>query len=562
MAQFEEQTIRVWEGFLAKAKFSVIAPANGRVVKSLGDGLMVDFSSCRSAIDVAGSLHALLDRENHELEKQQRLLLRIAVHLCPIVIGENDIYGAGVNLAARLASLARPGETIISSEVRDEVIEGVDVDTEDLGECFLKHIEEPVRAYRIVDLASEARFDPVDASSEMLPTIAVVGFESRTHEHETLAVGELIADGIIANLVSARGLRVIARLSTTAVSQLPNVVIGAKKHLRADYLVHGSYLLIGQRIVLTAELSRTIDHEIVWAKRLSGNLQDLLEPNSLLCGEIAENTYATIIEGEVGRAAHQPLPTLSSFTLLLSSVSLMHRSSTREFAKSREILDHLVDRHARAADAKAWLAKWHILKVLRGISTDRKREGALAMDLTRRALDINPSSSFALAIEGYALCQLADDFAGAHDRLEKALEINPNDSLAWLFSSLLSSVSEKKLDAIEQAQRAQALSPIDPLKYFYDLLIASAYLVANRHEDALAAAQRSVRSNVHHSPTLRTLLTTQVEMDRLDEARQTLALLLREEPGLTVSGYLKSGSSASEARRRCAYALQRLGLRD
>jgi len=180
--------------------------------------------------------------------------------------------------------------------------------------------------------------------------------------------------------------------------------------------------------------------------------------------------------------------------------------------------------------------------------------------LTRRALDTEPENALTLSVEGLAYSQGLGDFDLANTRLNGAISSNPNESMAWLFKSVLSSMWGSAPDSVNEALFASALSPLDPLKYFFELITASALLANDKHIQAIEHANRSILANRHHAPTYRMLLTAQVEIGLMDEAQKTLRALLNEQPGLTVSSYLSIGSTNSVTRKRCAEALRALGL--
>jgi adenylate cyclase len=235
---------------------------------------------------------------------------------------------------------------------------------------------------------------------------------------------------------------------------------------------------------------------------------------------------------------------------------MMHRSSMRDFDRSRQALDALIERHGRIAAPRAWLAKWYVMRVIRGLSDSPQYDTQLALEQTKRALDCEPENALTLAVEGYANCQLLGDFDTANSRLNKSISMNPNEPMAWLFKSVLSTMWGSAEDSVVEVEFATLLSPIDPLRYYFDLLLAAALLTNNEHERAITHAKQSLRANKHHSPTLRVLLTAQVESGQTDDARETLSALLLEEPNLSVSSYLSMGSANSITRQRCAAAMK------
>jgi adenylate cyclase len=531
--------------------------------KSLGDGLMLEFDDPRQGVRAALDLQEVCGRINQGLPPDQQMHLRVGAHVAQFVADEYDIYGSDVNLTARVTTLAGPGEVVVTSQLRDHLTPGLDADIEDLGECHLKHVREPVRAYRIGPAGQAPVIHSLaTAPQDFRPTIAVIPFEARSNEPEHFVIGELIADGVIAQLARSPDLRVISRLSTTVFRGRSGAIADVELRLGATFVLSGSYIASGGKVLIMVELADTRSDEIVWAERVSGDTGDLLEAQSELLHQIAAATARALIDAEVQRSLVQPMPRLDSSSLLLGGISMMHRSSVREFERSRQALDALVERHGRIATPRAWLAKWHVMKIIRGLSDEPQRDTVLALEHTRRALETEPENALTLAVEGYAHCQLLGNVDEANDRLTRAIRANPSEPMAWLFKSVASSMWGSKPESVEEAEFARTLSPIDPLSYFFDLLTANALLANNMHSRAIDYARKSLRANRHHSPTLRVLLTAQTELGQLTDAQQTLRSLLLEEPDLTVAAYLGMGSSGSITRQRCAMALRTLGLRE
>ena len=183
---------------------------------------------------------------------------------------------------------------------------------------------------------------------------------------------------------------------------------------------------------MTAELSEARNNQVVWTDRLSGEIGDLLKPESELAHRIAQAVHVSVFDAEVEHILTQPLPTLESYSLLLGSIKLMHRSSKDEFLQTRKILDELINRHSRIAAPRAWLGNWYILRVTRGWSEDRTREAAEALSATHAALDRDPSDALALATEGFVYCHLLNDLDTARMRCDQAVNANPSHALGWL----------------------------------------------------------------------------------------------------------------------------------
>ena len=562
MRQHEAAAVRRWADFVRIATAEILPRHRGVLVKSLGDGLMARFEAVPDAVDAAAEMHRTLAAQNASIPEDQHFQLRAGVNAAITWSDGTEIYGTGVNLAARLATLAGPGETIASASAHeqlaaelatlakpgetigsvaacDELTHGVDASCEDLGNCFLKHFDKPVRAYRVgpanpLSTLAGRR----DYGTAMEPTIAVIPFEARNKTLEHFDVGNLIADSVIWRLSKATNLKVISRLSTNVFRGRGSDLGQVSAHLGATYVLSGGYVVNAGQILVTAELSEARNDQVVWTDRLSGQVSDLLQPESELADRIAQAVHISVFDTEVAHILTQPLPTLESYSLLLGSIKLMHRSSKDEFLLTRELLEELISRHNRIAAPRAWLGNWFILRVTRGWSEDSSREAAEALSATHGALDRDPSDALALATEGFVYCHVLKDLDTARKRCDQAVEANPSHALGWLYRGAVNAFNGEGNAAVEATQRAMQLSPLDPQRYYFESLAATAALSAHQYFNAETLARSSLALNRMHPSTWRVLTIALVCQGRMDEAREALRNLRQLEPALTVEKYL------------------------
>jgi adenylate cyclase len=559
MEQDEDAFVQQWQRLVDGVE-AQLPQHDGRIVKSLGDGLMIEFAEATAFARAALGIQQLNAELNAGTPVHQQIHLRMGAHVAQFVSDRHDIYGSDVNLTARISTLSGPDEIVISSDLRDLLTDGLDADLEDLGDCHLKHVAEPVRAYRIGRAGPAPVLAAAESYAVLRATVAVVPFEARSNEPQYLAVGDLIADGVISQLGRTAELRVISRLSSAAFRGRDTSVTELAKALAATYVLSGSYVASSGKLLIMAELADTRSGVVVWSDRISGDVGDLLQEQSELSHRIASAVHGAVMQSEVQSTLVKPLPTLESCSLLLGGIALTHRASRRDFDRAREALDALVERHPRAAQARSWLAKWYVLRVVRGMSDAPEHDARRAIEQTERALDAEPECALAMAIQGHALCQLSRDVEGAARSIDAAIELNPNESLAWLYKSVWSSMWGSTDASVREAETATLLSPIDPMKYYYDMILASGLSINGQYERAIELATRSLRANRHHQPTMRVLLHAQFESGLVDDARKTLIMLQSDVPQLTVAGYLGMGGSASPARQRLAAVLRQLGV--
>ncbi len=561
----EDRVIAIWRRFVEDVSRSLLPGRVGRLVKSLGDGLLLEFEQVRDAAACAFWMHRQIARIDVGSTADQRVWLRCGIHVCDLVRDAHDIYGSGVNLTARLAALAEPGGTVVSAQARDEVVEGLDGELVDLGSCFLKHMPEPVRAFGLQPKRPRVTVPapPPMAASHLKALVAVIPFDrgagsGSDAEH---AIGQWIAEGTIVLLSKVPGLRVVSRLSSSAFHGRTTSLAELSAHLGADYVLSGSYTVSGQVVRLTAEVADACRGEVVWAVRITSSLSDLLAPESESLSQLVAGLQQAVVQAETERSRLQAPPNLESFSLQIGSVALMHRSGREDFERARTLLSHLVERHPRVAAPRAWLAMWYVLRVTRGQVDDPSAEAALAMDQVRRARDSDPECSLALSMQGFVQTHMLRQLDRAEASLDSALALNPSDSLAWLFKGVVHSLLGQGESALGLVEEARRLSPLDPLCHYYDALAAPAALAAGQYDRAETYATRSLRVNRLHSPTWRALVIAQSELGRMEQARASLVELLTLEPTLSVKSYLsRSPAGANQTRVRYAQAMQRAGL--
>jgi adenylate cyclase len=559
--QDEVRVISRWLALVEHARKEILPKHNGRMVKSLGDGMLMDFADVRSAVGAAFAIQEASRRGNEGLPPEQQILLRMGMEISDVIVEADDLHGRGVNLAARLMSLAGPGEIVISAHARDQLTADLDADVEDLGDCFLRHVSQPVRAYRVGPPGPRPVIKPSRSMEEMKPTIAVVPFAPHLVPADRDVIGEVLAEEVIRALSRSPELSVISRLSTTVLRGRNLAISEIGGLLNADYVLSGRYGGDESRVVLDAELSDAKSGRILWTDRLRGSVEDLLTGRQELVSQLISEIGAAVVRRELQRSRVEPLPTLRAYTLLMGAIALMHRLSLHEFNEARRLLDALIERGTHQPVPYAWLANWHVLRVQQGWSTDDRQDAYWALEATKRALDMDPECSLALAVDGFVHTNLLKKLDVARDCYEHAIRANPSNPLAWLLKGTLHAFMNEGAEAMHDAERALSLSPLDPHHYFYDSLAATACIAGKRYERALELSRRSLRANCKHTSTLRVMTVAQFELGLHRDAQATVQQLLRLDPGLTVSGWLERSPAAPyPIGKQTAEALRKSGL--
>ena len=458
--QDECGVIARWFALVDRVKTQVLPECRGRLVKTLGDGMLLDFGDVRQAVLAALRIQQICSLENADYPPERQILLRMGMEVSDVIVEQEDVHGRGVNLAARLMSLAGPGEIVISQHVHDRLTSTLDAETEDLGECFLRHVTEPVRAYRIGpphDRASRKSHVSLDDSG---PSIAVIPFTPRQIPKDHHIIGEMLAEEIIRALSRSPDLNVISRLSTTVFRARAVSLVEVASHLQADYVLSGSDKSDGKRVTLNVELAEVKSGRILWAEHFRDAVSAILTGEQRIVGEVASGVYSAVELRELQRSRLQPLPTLKAYTLLIGAISLMHRLAPRDFQEAHRLLEALLDRGAAQPIPLSWLANWHVLRVQQGWSPDPRRDAYFALDCTKRALGLDPDCPLACTIDGSVRTSLLKDLDAANGILPARSRFEPEQFARLAVEGNFARLHEPgKRGGREHAARAQALAP-------------------------------------------------------------------------------------------------------
>jgi adenylate cyclase len=559
----ESGTAKRWTHLVNDIRAQVLPLLQGRLVKSLGDGLLLEFEQPGQAAKAALQIMQRAAEHSHALPPETRMHLRMGVHVADVLEDELDIYGTGVNLAARLAGLAGPDEIVVSADVRAQLVDGLDAEVEDLGECWLKNMSDAVRAFRLGPAVPPGRRQVYGLSGGATETVcmAVLPFEHRARDAGNDPLGHLLADDIIAQLSRVPQLRMISRLSTAAFRNRSAGIDIIAQTLAPDYIMHGSYARAGSHVRLTAHLTEVASGSVIYTGGFEADEKKLLYGDQPEVDRLVQQACSTLVGTAVQRACTQPLPTLTSYTILLGAVSLLHSLSPREFERSREMLVYLIERHPTQATPRAWLGLWHVMRVGQGWSPDKTADANQGRAYVRHALDIDPSHSLSLAIDGLICAYVHKDLATAGERYDASLRANPSESLAWLYKSAWHAYQEQGELAVSSALRAQSLSPLDPLRYYYDNFTSTAMLSNGDLDGAIQYGLQSLRANRMHGPTLRILAVAHSLAGDMAAATSAIKQIQALEPGFTVGAFRARypGSNTGQV-ERYAGALAAAGL--
>lgn len=535
--------------FAAQAQ-RLVAQHGGDWLASPNGHLQADFASAQAAAACCHLLHPLA----------QKLLpaTRPPTPQLKAALAEAGPGDAGLALLQR----ARLGQTLATAWVTQQLVHKLDGDLRDMGPQDAQNGIAPQRFFHLMpSVASMPDKRLTVPANKLKPTLAIIPFAAYSRQADPVSLGDILADQVIGTLSRSPALHVISRLSTLPFRDRDTPVHEIAHSLAADFVVSGRYWTAAGRMHLQVELADASSSQVLWAQALDDLETAVLQPDSTLVQQVVGGVVQAVYAHEMAQLRGAALPDLASHTLLLAAINLLYRLSPRDFTLARSALEALHQRAPRHAAPLAWLARWHLFRVVQGWSDNRDEDGRLALDHANHALDLDPDSSLALTMLGNVNTSYLKDLDRADWLYDQALAINPNESLAWLQKGNARSFRGDGSTALACAQRAVSLSPLDPASHFYLTILASAALTAQDYPRAIEAASAAALQNQSHVSTHRILAIGLAMTGRMDEARASVRRVLMLQPGLTVDHYLAhSPASGLPMAAQFAKALHAAGL--
>ncbi len=457
----------------------------------------------------------------------------------------NNAVGAELQ-AQVLSDLSTPGTLVVSTGIRDALCSDPLLEFEDIGESIGSRVGDtrviPIRAFRLVQ-ASQGEASFLARPSNILPTIAVLPLRQGVDGHSAGTLGTMFSVAVTQELSRSHEVNVISSMSTSSFLRQGLDLEDIRSSLKADFVLSGFWVEAGAGAQIHYEFSDARTKRVLWS--------DSLETQQNQVSEFFEHPYLVanhirraIVLSETQRVLNTPLESLEDYSILYGAVGMMHRLSPVDFRKSNTLLNVLLEKSSSHPTPLAWKARWHLLKVVQGWSENPDRDSEQAYDCTARALDIDPNHSLALVSEGQVLTHLKRRLDDAEHRYNAALEVNPNDVNGRLLKAMLLAFTDRGKEGLPEAERGLQLSPLDPHRFMNLALAAGVNLSAGNHETAADLVRMSYRLNRTHASTLRMMVVTEARVGNEARARQAVQELLQAQPGLRVEHWLQKSPSA------------------
>ena len=512
---------------LKSRRRNILAPLltehHGRIVKLMGDGVLVEFGSAVIAVQCAVDLQRRMDEANAGLAEDRRILLRIGINLGDVIVEGGDLYGEGVNIAARLQAMAVPGGICLSQTMVNHVSNKVEVQFEDLGERKLKNLDRPVRVYRVVGMASAlerplAIPGPPAAESPTGPSIALLPFVNLSGDTEQNYFSDGITEDIIAGLSRFRQLFVIARNSSFQYRDRTVDVRQVARELGVRFVVEGSVRKAGTHLRVTVQLVEAATGKHLWAERFDRDLPDIFAVQDEIAHSIVASVAGRIEEADRRRALRKRAADLTAYDLLLRGKHCLAQGSQQQVLEARAMLQRSVELDPEYAEAYVVLAETYFCEAMSNWSPSPEAAAERLFELAQDAAQLDDQSSGAHLCLAWGYWRIKGNYEMAEAQIEEAIALNPNDLDNYCFKGWLSTCAGNLEDGIWCSSQAIRRAPNMPEKCLHTRVMAE-YLLG-RFEQAITTFGRMVRPPVS---LLGWVAACYAELGRTAEARAAVA---------------------------------------
>ena len=566
----EEGTLAALRALRRELIDPAIAANRGRIVKTTGDGVLVEFASVLDALRAAAAVQAEMARRNADIAPERRIAFRIGIHQGDIVVEDGDIFGDGVNVAARLEGLAEPGGICVSARVQEDAAGRLDLAFEDLGEPALKNIARPVRVYRVrtdtlTRPAPPALGTPGSSLGQALsriagegglrrasavagkdgppasgrpagetpavpsaplslpdkPSIAVLPFQNMSGDPEQ----EYFVDGMVEEIITAlsriRWLFVIARNSSFTYKGQAVDIKRVGRELGVRYVLEGSVRKGGNRVRITAQLIEAATGAHLWADRFDGTLEDVFDLQDRVASNIAGVIEPALQAAEIVRSTARPTADLTAYDLYLRGFEKIH-ASRRYSSEALRFLEEAIARDPEYGPALALAARVLFWLVSDGHSSDPGGDRRKAIDFAKRALEVAANDPGILANVAQALAYFGEDMDAMLTLADRAVTLNPNFATGWFISATLRNWAGQPDVALKHIETSLRLSPRAPIRWSVHQ-IGLAYFLKQQFEEAVPRLLLAIQVAPGFTPAYLFLASAYAHMGRLSEAREIIA---------------------------------------
>jgi TolB-like protein/class 3 adenylate cyclase len=506
-----------------------IAEHSGRIVKTTGDGALVEFASAVDAVRCAMEIQRAMSERNAPIQEDRRIEFRIGINVGDIIIDEGDIYGDGVNIAARVETLANPGGVCLSDNAYQQMKGKLELDVSDMGERQLKNITEPIRVYGVRLEGMPAR--PILALPDK-PSIAVLPFQNMSGDPEQDYFADGMVEDIITDLSRMRWLFVIARNSSFTYKGRAVDVKQVGRELGVRYVLEGSVRKAANRVRITGQLIDAATGAHIWADRFDGALTDIFDLQDDITLQVVGAIAPKLEHAEIGRAMRKPTESLDGYDHYLRGLWSFHKAGREDINEALRLFLRAIELDGNFSSAYGMASWCYGRRKMNGWADEGSLEATRAAQTAMRGIECGNDDAVALAGSSLAIGYIADDFERAISLMDRARALNPNLAMAWHLSGWMRCFIGHYDLAVEHLERAIRLSPVDPQRPGIQAAIAAAHFGAGRCDIASAIAKAALLEQPNNFIAMLVSAAGNARAGNLDLARSSMRRARELDPNL------------------------------
>jgi TolB-like protein/class 3 adenylate cyclase/tetratricopeptide (TPR) repeat protein len=561
MGRDESGTLAALKGLRQEVIDPAIASHGGRIVKTTGDGLLLEFPSVVNAVRCAIEVQTAMADRTAGIAEDRRIAFRVGINIGDIIVEGDDIFGDGVNVAARLQEIAIPGGICISSRVHEDVRDRLDTAFGDGGTQTLKNIARPAQIWHWHPGSAEPP-KPAPAPTALplpdKPSIAVLPFDNMSGDPDQ----EYFTDGMVEDIIIAlsrfKALFVIARNSSFSYKGKAVDVKQVGRELGVRYVVEGSVRKAANRLRITGQLIDASTGGHLWADHFDGGLEEVFELQDRVTSSVIGAIAPKLEQAETERAMRKPTESLDAYDYFLRAMARFHLATADGLREARQLFHRATELDPTYAAPYGMAAYCVVFGRRNGWLADPGRETAEGVKLARRAAAIGKDDPTALWSSAMCLATLANEVETGISLIDHAILLNPNLAMAWSVSGWLRAYVGEHADAIERFERAIRLSPLDHFAALSYVGIGFAHLFVSRYDEAASWARRAMLDRPNWAAPTRVAAIAYALSGKIVEAQEAMARLRAIDPELRLSNLEKV---APPLRRAEDHALYIEGLR-
>jgi adenylate cyclase len=542
-----------------------IGEHRGRIANTAGDSVLAEFGSAVDAVQCAVEAQTALADANTGMPPDKRINFRIGIHIGDVMVRAGDLFGDGVNIAARLQSIAKPGSVCISGATYDQVRKVLPVTFVDLGLQQVKNIQDPIRAYQ-VGVPSETREAAPTRVAEAesppplpdKPSIAVLPFQNLSGDPEQ----EYFADGMVEEIITAlsrfKSLFVIARNSSFSYKDKSPDIRQVGRDLGVRYVLEGAVRKASGKVRITGQLVDAVTGAHIWADRFERELTDIFALQDEVTVAVVSAVQPKLLQTEIAISTRRRPEDLTAYDFYLRAMQQYYLTTREGTAEAIRLAHRALELDPRFGLVAALAGHCYTRKVLWGYSTDPQFDREEAVRLLRLALSLDDGDPETLARAAFISSFMVGDCESEIEMADRAVARNPNSYGAWHLRGWVYRNAGLPEEAVRSFERAMRASPVDPQLHNTLAGIAAAYIELGRFEEAIVAGKKALRQNASVALAYRCLASAFAHLGRDAEAREAAARLLEVDPAFTISAWIARGGQTNS--RLLIEGLRKAGL--